>query len=459
MSEITNVFSLQTKAEHEQSLANDPIPSLFRRYAIPSMIGMLAIGIQSIIDGIIVGNLLGANALAGVSLVLPLYSFVAAIAIVIGVGSQTLVSVGQGTGNYDMARNSMTTGFRAILALGLIATVSALVFSEEIVSFLGGNSVVESYSVDYIRGLFPFMILIGCAFYNDYMLRVMGHPRTSMYLMTLSVVLNVGLNILFVTVCEWGTFGVGFATGLAFTVSAIISMSLLQYRESAIKLFGGKFRPRLLWNMFYNGSSEGVSELASGITIFLFNVTLMKYLGESGVAAFTVINYIYFVGVIIFVGVSDGLIPIISYNFGAKQYGRSKAVFRMAVFVNASIGVVTALILVVLGPLIIEAFIDGDERNVIAIASTGARIYAFAFLINGFNILCASFFTAVTDAKRSVIISALRGVVFIAIGVTVIPEVFGIEYVWYAVPIAELLTLGVSMTLIWRLFKKWSVIK
>ena len=443
------------KLQHEQDLVHLPIPTLFKRFAIPCVIGMLSIGIQSIIDGLVVGNFLGPNALAGVSLILPLYSFIAALAVVIGIGSQTIVSIGQGANDITKVKNSMTTGIISIIGFCFVASVTVLVWSKETVVILGGNSILEGYSVGYIYGLLPFLPIIGCAYYNDYMLRALGHPKVSMFLMTMSVILNIVFNILFITVLDLGTFGVGFATGLAYTISVLISVYLLQNSNSKLKLFSGKFKFRLLWEMFYNGSSEGVSELAGGITIFLFNLTLMKYLGESGVAAFTIINYIYFVGVITLIGVSDGVIPIISYNFGAKQLDRSKAVFRLAVIVNASIGLILALILAIFGPSIIELFLGEEDQAVIDIASKGARIYAFAFLINWFNILAASFFTAITDAKRSVIISGLRGIVFMSLSVTVLPILFGIEYVWYSVPIAEVLTLCISVTLIYNLFKKW----
>lgn len=443
------------KLKHELDLASAPIPKLFKQFAIPCVIGMLSIGIQSIIDGLVVGNMLGPNALAGVSLVLPLYSFIAALAVVIGVGSQTLVSIGQGQEDYAKAKNSMTTGIASIIGFCLVASGSILIWPKETVNILGGNEILEEFSIGYIKGLLPFLPIIGCAFYNDYMLRALGHPKISMTLMSLSVILNIIFNILFISIFNWGTFGVGFATGLAFTISVAISIYLLQHKSSKIKLFSGEFKSKLLWEMFYNGSSEGVSEFAGGATIFLFNLTLMKYLGEVGVAAFTIINYIYFLGVITLIGISDGVIPIISYNFGAKQYNRSKATLKLAMIVNASIGITLAMILAIFGPNIIEMFLGEEDQNVINIAAKGARIYAIAFMINWFNILTASFFTAITDAKRSVIISALRGIIFMSIAVTTIPMIFGIEYVWYSVPIAEALTLCISITLIYNLLKKW----
>ncbi len=444
-----------TATNHELALSKDPIPSLIKRFAIPSVVGMVSIGIQSIIDGLIVGNFLGVDALTGVSLITPLYSFVASIAIIIGIGSQTLVSIGQGNGDYKKAQNAMTTGLFAIVVFAMIGCVLIFLFSKETATFLGATDVVMSYSESYMKGLFIFLIPICVAFYNDYMLRSMGHPQIAMALMSSSVVANIVLNLLFTTVFNWGAFGIGLASGISFTVSALISTLLLQSSKNRLRPFGGKFKIKLLWEMFYNGSSEGVSELAGGATIFLFNITLMKYMGESGVAAFTIINYICFLGTITLVGVSDGVIPIISYNFGAQNYERCKAAFKYVIIINLAIGATLATIMVVFGRYIIDAFLDGSEHEIIDLATNGAAIYAFAFLLNGFNILCASFFTAITDAKRSIVISALRGLIFMSIAVTTIPITLGVEYIWFAVPIAEVMALGVSLILIYNLFRRW----
>ena len=440
---------------HELALSNDPILSLIKRFAIPSVIGMISIGIQSIIDGLIVGNFLGVDALTGVSLITPLYSFVASIAIIIGIGSQTLVSIGQGNGDYPKAQNAITTGLISIIIFSIIGTALILFFSEETATFLGATDIVMPYAERYMIGLFICMTPICVAFYNDYMLRAMGHPRIAMTLMSSSVVANIVLNLLFTTVFHWGAFGIGLASGISFTISALISTYLLQSNKNRIRPMNGKFKIKLLWEMFYNGSSEGVSELAGGFTIFLFNITLMKYMGESGVAAFTIINYICFLGTITLVGVSDGIIPIISYNFGAQNYERCKAVFKYVILINLAIGSSIAMIMIFFSPYIIGAFIDSSEHEIIATATNGATIYAFAFLLNGFNILSASFFTAITDAKRSIIISALRGLIFMSITVTTTPLVFGVEYIWFSVPVAEIMTLSVSLILIYNLFKRW----
>lgn len=216
----------------------------------------------------------------------------------------------------------------------------------------------------------------------------------------------------------------------------------------------GRYNWRLVWNAFYNGSSEGMSELSVAITVFLFNITMMKYLGESGVAAFTAINYILFIGTTIFLGISDGIIPIIGYNYGAKKQERIKSILGLAVRVNSAIGIGLFLVLLLFGEQIIGLFFNDHSSEAFAIASRGVSIYCFAFLLCGLNILASSYFTAIGNAKISIIISALRGLIFVGIGILVLPAVFGIDAIWYDIPIAEICTLSVSYWLVRRSLRK-----
>lgn len=211
--------------------------------------------------------------------------------------------------------------------------------------------------------------------------------------------------------------------------------------------------------MMYNGSSEGISELSAGISTLLFNLALMHYLGESGVAAFTAINYIFFIGITIFLGISDGVIPIVSYNYGAAQWSRVKHVLSIAAKSNFIIGAIIFSLLTLFGEQIISLFFRESEESVLSIATYGTSIYAYAFLINGLNILSSSYFTAMAKAGTSVIISLLRGLIFTAVGIYVLPRIFGIDGIWFVVPLSECLCLAVSIFLVRRSFRRRVVVE
>ena len=438
------------RLEREKLLLTGEIPRLFMKYALPGVAGLLFLGIQSVIDGIVLGRFVGANALASVNLVLPCYSLISAFAIVMGIGGQTLVSISLGRGDKQEANNALRSVFVFLLGMSVVVSLVIFLSAGKIASFLGANEVLLPDAVHYIRALVPFFPLLCAMFFGDYIIKAMGHPLYATSVMGMTVVLNIVLDLVFVAVLGWGVMGAGLATGIAFTMGACFNVPRLFSRHEVVAVQRGRYDRRLVWNSFYNGSSEGMSELSVAITVFLFNITMMRYLGESGVAAFTAINYILFIGTTVFLGISDGIIPIIGYNYGARQQERIKSILKLAARTNSLIGIGLFLLLLLFGEQVIGLFFKDHGSEAFEIASRGVSIYCFAFLLCGLNILASSYFTAIGNAKISIIISALRGLVFVGIGILVLPAVFGIDAIWYDVPIAEICTLSVSFWLVRR---------
>ena len=438
------------RLEREKLLLTGEIPRLFMKYALPGVAGLLFLGIQSVIDGIVLGRFVGANALASVNLVLPCYSLISAFAIVMGIGGQTLVSISLGRGDKQEANNALRSVFVFLLGMSVVVSLVIFLSAGKIASFLGANEVLLPDAVHYIRALVPFFPLLCVMFFGDYIIKAMGHPLYATSVMGMTVVLNIVLDLVFVAVLGWGVMGAGLATGIAFTMGACFNVPRLFSRHEVVAVQRGRYDQRLVWNAFYNGSSEGMSELSVAITVFLFNITMMRYLGESGVAAFTAINYILFIGTTVFLGISDGVIPIIGYNYGAGQQERIKSILKLAARTNSLIGIGLFLLLLLFGEQVIGLFFKDHGSEAFEIASRGVSIYCFAFLLCGLNILASSYFTAIGNAKISIIISALRGLVFVGIGILVLPAVFGIDAIWYDVPIAEICTLSVSFWLVRR---------
>lgn len=451
MNTVENVSSNVSVEERE--LATRGIPGLFFKFALPGVIGLLFVGIQSIIDGIVLGRWVGANALASVNLVLPCYSFMTAFAIVMGVGCQTLIGICLGRRDRKGANDAFTTAFLFLLFFSSFVSLSIFVFAGKIAFWLGANEALQAGAVEYIRALVPFFPMLSVMFLGDYVLKATGRPLYAMSVLSGTVILNIVLDLLFVVEFGWGITGAGLATGFAFTIGLLLNYSLLVRKRSLLPLLSGHFRRRWVWKMFYNGSSEGMSELSAGITVYLFNITMMHYLGEQGVAAFTATNYVLFIGTTIFLGISDGCIPIMSYNFGAGRLDRVRAALRIAFRTNLVLGMLLFSILFFGGKQIVSLFFRTGDSEVLRIAIGGTTVYAFAFLMNGLNILASSYFTAMGNAQISIIISLLRGLIFVGIGIVIFPVLFGIESIWYNVPVAEVCTLFVSLWLIKKSFR------
>lgn len=438
------------RLNREKLLVSGSIPQLFVKYAAPGVAGLLFIGLQSLVDGIVLGHYAGPNALASINLILPCYSLITAFAIIMGVGCQTIVSISLGKRDRKEANNALTSLFLFLLVFSVLLSTFIYVFAGKIAFLLGANEVLAVDAVGYIRSLVPFFPVLCMMFFSDYIIKALGYPVYATSIMAGTVLINVALCILFVGTWGWGVKGAGLSTGIAFSIGALLNVPRLFNPHEAIAIQRGKYRNKLVWQAFYNGSSEGVSELSVAITVFLFNVTMMKYLGEDGVAAFTAINYILFIGMTLFLGISDGIIPIIGYNFGAGKPERIRTVLKMAVCTNLTIGFLLFLSLIFFGDEAIGMFFRDRDNEAFRIAAYGVSIYCFAFLLIGLNILASSYFTAIGNAKMSIIISALRAFVFVSLGILFFPVIWGIQAIWFAVPVAEACTLGISFGLVRR---------
>lgn len=425
-------------------LEEAPISKLFARYALPSIITMLFWGLQSIVDGLVVGNTIGSNGLGGVNIILPLFSGIFVLSLVISIGCQTLVSIGLGEENIEKARNAMSTGFWALLLITPIISLLLWRFSAEFTTLLGANARLFPHAHDYLKGFLFFIFPITLSFYNDAMLRAMGYPRLSMIIMSGSVILNILLTPIFIIYLEMGTYGAGLATALALTVGSAASSFIVFNPKEKISVQEGSFDFKLLWRAMYNGSSEGFTELATAAAIILINLVMVDFAGADGVAAFTAVNYINFVVVLIYFGISDGLIPVISHNYGARKLLRVNSIFDYAARINLIIGVLIFVLLQMFGPQFVQVFFSGDNPASV-LAERGLALYSPVFLVLGLNMQITGFYTALGDARRSIIIAAMRSVVFLGFSVYVLTTYLGMEGVWISVPVAEFLTFLIAV--------------
>lgn len=432
----------------QSPLVTLPIWKLFMNYAVPSVITVLFFGVQNIIDGLIVSHYVGEYALGGVNIIMPLYSVIMVIALIVGIGSQALVSQGLGENNLTKAQNGMSSGFWALVVVSLIGTAVLWLFGDTFVRLLGADDTLLPYSLAYLKGLTPFILPITLCFYNDAMLKSMGYPKSSMAIMLIAVILNVALSLYFVIELKLGIMGTSIATGLAFTISMLISSTITFSNKREISMLKGRFDHRLLAQSSYNGLSEGVTELAAAVTILVINLTVVKMIGATGVSAFTAISYIEFTGILIFLGISDGLIPVLSYNYGANQKDRVKRILYFVAIINSAIGVTVFIVLQMFGKEIVHLFFDDMAGDVAQLATQGLHIYAFVFLVIGLNILITAYFTALGAAKYSLIIAALHSLVFVLIGIAILPRIFGINGIWLTSVVAETLTVFIGLKLV-----------
>ena len=313
-------------------------------------------------------------------------------------------------------------------------------FNREIASFLGANDVLIDNSALYIKNLAFCSVFMCFSLVFGVFTRVVGRPDISMKANIFSLLVNIILNTVLIKVLNLGVFGASLATGLAFASGFIVSIIPFLKKKTVINLYSGKFNLNYSIDLLYNGSSEGVGSLAAATTSFVFNLAFMSIAGENGVSAFTAISYISIFANLITGGIAAGIGPIISYNYGAKQFNRIKEILKLSSIVSVSLGTIIFAIIIFFKESLVGLFVSNNPE-VFELATNGARIYAIAFLISGLNVIYSGYFTSIGKALASIIIAASRGIVFIIIGVMIIPRLLGINGVWATVPCAELLTL------------------
>lgn len=424
----------------QKILGTEKLSKLFIKFTIPSIIGMIFIGIQGIIDGLFVGNVLGGNALASVNLVQPYMQIIMAAALIISVGAQSIIGINLGKGESEKAQNIFRTASILLILISILVTILGVFFSEKISLVLGANEVLLEGSSTYIQIISYFTAFIAIMFLFEMIVRVIGKPNISLVSMIISVVLNIILDYLLINKFNLGIKGAALATGISYTMAFLINIIPFVSKKTIINLYKGRFDKSVLFQMIYNGSSEGVSSISNAISMFLFNTALMKIAGENGIAAFSIINYIAQVGYMVLFGISDGIRPIISYNFGAQNENRVNKTLKISIIVNIIIGAIIFIVMATFSKQLIEIFLK-DGKYVVEIASTGAKIYGIAFLFNGTNILISSYFTAIDDPKNSIIVAMSRGIVFILIGIVILPYIFGINGIWITIVFADIMTI------------------
>lgn len=437
----------------ELQLARGRIRPLFIRYAVPGVVSMLFMALQALVDGWIVGRLVCADALAGVNITMPIYAIVTAITIVIGVGTQAHIGLHLGERDYSGAKSSLFSGAVGLIVFTVIGTLIINIFAQPMVSFLGADEDLMEYSLNYIFGVMPWLVGLAAFLFLDFQLKALGQPRTAMTIMTCTIILNTTLSLVFVGHLKMGTLGAGLGTGISYTAGSVV-YAIYFFRtlrqNSQVSNAEGRFSLRTLGHICYNGSSEGLTEVAFAVVTFLFNITLMRYAGKEGVAAFTLVSNILYFGINMALGVSNGIVPVISYNYGAKNYRRVSEVMNLAIRTNLYSGIFFILVLCFCGRGILGFFLDHSETEVLDMASRGAVITSIAFLFNGFNIFAASYFTAIDRPDLSLLVAGLRGLFFLVPLILILPVIWGMDGIWFTTPIAELGTALVAGVIIIR---------
>lgn len=422
------------------------------QFVISPILMMICTSLYSIVDGFFVSNYVGKTPFAAVNLIMPVCMALGTIGTMIGTGGSAIVSQVLGEGKRKEANQyfSMLVYFAVILSI-LLSCVGFL-FAHPIAGALGASGELLENCVIYSRILFIALTAFVLQNIFQSFFVTAEKPTLSLKIVIIAGVTNVVLDYLFIVVFQWGIAGAAIATGIGQVVGGFVPVIYFARKnDSLLRLTKAGMNGSILLKTFGNGSSEMVTNLSTSLVNILYNFQLMKLAGENGVAAYGIIMYVNFIFMAIYFGYSIGSAPIIGYHYGAENYDELKNLFRKSLFLMGGMGVILTLLAEILTVPLVTIFASYDAE-LFAMTCRGFRLYSLAFIVMGINVWGSAFFTALGNGAVSAAISFLRTLVFQIAAVLILPVFFGIDGIWLAIVVAELLAL--IFTVIFFITKK-----
>lgn len=428
------------------------------KFTLPSIAMMIFTSIYSVVDGFFISNFAGKTSFAAINLIMPVLIILGTVGFMFGTGGTALVARTYGEGKKEQANRYFSLFVYVAFAIGLVLVILGFIFIRPIASVLGAKGVLLDNCVTYSR-----IILVSLPFY---VLQVMFQsflvaaekPHLGLTVTILSGVINMILDAVLVLLLpqELKLSGAAIATAMAQTVGGIIPLIYFFRKNSSILRLGKtSFNGKAILRACINGSSEFMSNISMSLVGILYNLQLLKYTGENGIAAYGVMMYISMIFSAAFIGYSIGVAPIISYHDGSQNHTELKSLLRKSLILIGLFGigmVISAELLT--HPL--SKFFVGYDAELFDLTVSGFRIFALSFCFMGFGIFASGFFTALNDGLTSAIISFLRTLVFQSACILLLPIILGIDGIWISVVVAEFMAVVLGTIFLVVKHKKYS---
>ena len=419
-------------------LLHDPVRKVFINYLIPSVSATMVTSIYILADTMMIGRGVGANGLAALNILLPMYSTFYGFGMMCGIGGSVLFGFSRGKGEEKEARGYFTTALILAAILAVLSVVLCNVFFEPLLDFLGCTPAMREYAVPYGRILMLASPLYIFSCFLQAFVRNDGAPRLAMAGVVAGGITNVILDYIFIYMFRWGMAGAVLATVAGTLLTIVILGSHFLKAENHLKL-GGGITPKKFRDVLVNGMPSFIMELSSGVIMLLFNLQLLKYVGDIGVVVYGIISNVALVVTSLSNGIAQAAQPMISANYGAGKAEHVREGRNLSLAVAMAAGVLFTSSGFLIPVPIAELFLVPTEQ-IIAMAVPVIKLYFVSFVISEWNIICGTYFQAIVKPKLSLMITVMRGVVLNSILVFVLPAMFGVSGIWVVVTVSEAMT-------------------
>lgn len=425
------------------------------RFTWPSIIMMVFTSIYGVVDGFFVSNFVGKTPFAAVNFIMPVLMILGAIGFMFGAGGSALVAKTMGEGKTEKAKQLFSLFVYVTFVCGVVLAALALIFLPNVAGWLGAEDTMLTDCVTYGR-----IIVLAVPFYMlQYEFQIFfvtaEKPGVGLAVTVISGMVNMVLDALFMAVFHWGLAGAAAATAISQCLGGIIPLIyFFVKRDGCLCLVKTSFDGRAIWRASLNGSSELMSNISMSVVSMLYNIQLLKFAGENGVAAYGVLMYVNMIFLAIFIGYSTGIAPVVGFHYGAQNTEELKSLRKKSVTIILLSSVGMFLLSELLATPLSGLFVSYD-RELMEMTVRGFFIYSFSFLFAGIAIFGSSFFTALNNGLVSALISFLRTLVFQVAAVLLLPLIWGLEGIWISIVAAEVMAVLVTVAFLLGLRKKY----
>lgn len=441
MSRISNRLQSQSAAKS------------FYQYFIPTFLGMMLMSVNIVVDGIFVGHGVGSVALASVNIAVPVYSIIISISLLIGVGGGTLYSNAMGEGNTQKAQRIFTTAIAFITVITILISLISYLYMEPLAYLFGANEETLTYTMDYMRILFIFGLVIAWENCMSVFVRNDGDPKLAMIGLVISAVLNIALNYWMVFILKWEVTGAALATVTATIVGLLVYLTHFLKKDSGLKFIKEKWYWCDIRQISMIGLPSFLSEAGTGLFVVGYNITIAYYAGTDGVTAFSVVNYLHTFMFLAFIGIGQSIQPMISFYYGAKADDKIKQTVKVAEWNGLLLGLLF-IVIGYFGADYLVSIFGITSPDIVDLTTKGIKLFFLGYLFMATNFIYMTYYQSIGYVAPSIWITIFRGFILLIIALYVLPMWLGTVGVWLALPISEGL---VAVTLL--IFARRNVMK
>ncbi|AAM06073.1 TPA: MATE family efflux transporter [Methanosarcina acetivorans] len=438
----------------DEELRSGNIFNLFWKFTFPAVVGVIIVGIQEIIDGFFIGNAVGNQGLAGITLAYPPYLIIIGAGIIIGIGSSSLTALKLGKGNKKEAFEIVHNAFPLSLLTGAIFTVGGLIFCETSLGLLGTDGPALFFAREYLRIIFAGSVFMVLAISLDPLVRNDGKPRLCMHIMAAGVVINIVLDYFFVMRMGMGMPGAAAATILSFVLPAVLLMRYLFGSEAKLKLRlrSMSFKPVTVLQIFKAGTPSFAMQISFALLLFAHNYMLLRYGSELAVSAYGIIGYVFSIFYMLFEGIALGVQPIMGFNYGAGSYERVSKTLKLTMLSCILVGVFGFMLICLFPETLVQLFSQNDPE-LLEITLRGMNIGMFSLLVEGIVLLTSIYYQSINRVRAALFINLGKIFIFLFPLLFILPLFFGLDGVWSASPVAEYFMVILVMVMLSKEFR------